>query len=1016
MAINCTTMEEIIAFSYVGVLHKLVWEVQEPPTPLTQAYTNHTCMIKCPPNYYRSVDTLDECLPCPGSRFKSWYGSRNHIKRAHDGSELKGPDTCVQMEDLPEYMPGVGEAFVILACLLLLKFCPPRCNKFGCLGGGASVAVFVCAGEWGRAFVYKYAQQLSSGMFAYPAQTVLVYSVPAFFQFLLFFIRNFGKRQRRKFFVAWKHYPVFAALTATAHLVNLFGLTRVTLGAYVVVALACDPLFAALCSRALLKRRDPQPARRILVGSLAVVCMCVHGMYNSSVYHTALVGGEPTWECPSHTATECLRGYLATSCYWKVGEELGHDECLVRPGYGVFNGYLMLVFGRFFLALRGVLSKRVILHERALPGAEKAVSRLFWKDSDALWDREREQDRVRAEKREEKRVAKIKRAREKLRLAGWALDQEELAKRGLLLPEEEEELRPRRRNAHLDDEDDLSDEDKDGSDEELLLGGDGRVLKDTRADKAAKKKKAEEGDGNKGKQLHDLKTLLIHIMGSQSLATGGNEEYDDRGHVVPRVGAPDYAPVTSSFLFEQLPYPIHHMQVMDEVYKSGACDDEFVGIDLTSTLDLHYLGGGWMLFPVSLVATLASSPGKIGEMHTHVQQAPVAPAFALFYIVLGVMLTPFATGIAVFNQPGGVAGQSRRRLVGPLLAWVLGILILDDPVGDGQLVAFTGVALCACWAALAFASAWRRREQYTWMKVVEEGLYGLPPAVMESLHECASVADPTVFKQVMIDVVWNYRDYRLNHIETPAQSSGSDVGLSSSGSGSSDENTEEALDEAARLHKQHVEEERRERLRRESIASNRDAELDELADFGDGIRGRMSRRANSHMDFNKKRGSTRTKRKKKKKKKRTDDSGHSGPAGLLGFLSSEKDRKAGGIGDFDMMPPMSADSHLGHQGALDLQRRAAMEAARARQEAKELAEMSTSSEDPDVDDITDDEDGGDQMKQQQRPDESLCAARKRRKRARERKRRRLELQEKMVGYRKLRKNHENEFEHHFELE
>ena len=40
-----------------------------------------------------------------------------------------------------------------------------------------------------------------------------------------------------------------------------------------------------------------------------------------------------------------------------------------------------------------------------------------------------------------------------------------------------------------------------------------------------------------------------------------------------------------------------------------------------------------------------------------------------------------------------------------------------------------------------------------------------------------------------MDVVWNYRDYRLNHIETPAQSSGSEDldGLSSSGSEGEDE-------------------------------------------------------------------------------------------------------------------------------------------------------------------------------------------------------------------------------------
>ena len=98
-------MEEMIAYSYVGVLNKLKWEVQEPgAAAASQAYTNYTCMIKCPPNYYRSVDALEECLPCPGSRYKSWYGSRNHIKRAHDGDPT--PNEIAAM--FPETRPEAG--------------------------------------------------------------------------------------------------------------------------------------------------------------------------------------------------------------------------------------------------------------------------------------------------------------------------------------------------------------------------------------------------------------------------------------------------------------------------------------------------------------------------------------------------------------------------------------------------------------------------------------------------------------------------------------------------------------------------------------------------------------------------------------------------------------------------------------------------------------------------------------------------------------------------------------------
>ena len=47
------------------------------------------------------------------------------------------------------------------------------------------------------------------------------------------------------------------------------------------------------------------------------------------------------------------------------------------------------------------------------------------------------------------------------------------------------------------------------------------------------------------------------------------------------------------------------------------------------------------------------------------------------------------------------------------------------------------------------AAAWRRRTAYTHLKVIEEGLWGVPPAITESLHECSAVADEVVFRQIM---------------------------------------------------------------------------------------------------------------------------------------------------------------------------------------------------------------------------------------------------------------------------
>ena len=53
---------------------------------------NGTCLIKCPPDFYRAEAELGSCLRCPKSRYKSWYGSLNIRKKAMDGSELQRPD------------------------------------------------------------------------------------------------------------------------------------------------------------------------------------------------------------------------------------------------------------------------------------------------------------------------------------------------------------------------------------------------------------------------------------------------------------------------------------------------------------------------------------------------------------------------------------------------------------------------------------------------------------------------------------------------------------------------------------------------------------------------------------------------------------------------------------------------------------------------------------------------------------------------------------------------------------
>ena len=106
----------------------------------------------------------------------------------------------------------------------------------------------------------------------------------------------------------------------------------------------------------------------------------------------------------------------------------------------------------------------------------------------------------------------------------------------------------------------------------------------------------------------------------------------------------------------------------------------------------------------------------------------------------------------------------------------------------------------------------------------------------------------------------------------------------------------------------------------------------------------------------------------------------------------------------------------GPMGAADLQRHAAMQAAKRQKERKELEAMSSSSEDPDEGDLTDDEEHGADMRSDQRPGETMVAARKRRKRQRDRKRRRLTMAEEMVEHRPMKKNHINALEEHFELD